>query len=107
MSEKESAEGERKDASPSKEELAARGSAYWSRRAAVDGMVGLAAGFALAWFITPMDAAVIENMSGVRTTMQSLKSSALEIATRPHRYIVRPEYRIVAVCLFFLACFDD
>eukprot|EP01084_Bolivina_argentea_P309857 536011_1 len=53
------------------------------------------AGFALSWLITPMDAAVTENMSGKTTMGKSLKSSFKEILTRPHRYLRRPEYGII------------
>lgn len=66
-----------------------------SKRFASDIGAGMGAAFATAPFITPMDAAVTESMSGRTTIGQSLKSSFKEILTRPHRYMMRPEYRVV------------
>ena len=66
-------------------------------RFAIDTMVATLAGFSLAWYITPMDTAVIRNMRGTMNIPQSLKESFSIIFTKPHQYLMRPEYNIVFV----------
>ena len=75
--------------------MAADGGLPLSKRLTADLGAALGAGFALSWLITPMDAAVTENMSGKSTLGKSLGSSFKEILTRPHRYLRRPEFGII------------
>ena len=42
-----------------------------------------------------MDAAVTASMSGKSTILKSLGESAKSIATAPHRYAMRPEFRVI------------
>eukprot|EP00485_Elphidium_margaritaceum_P004244 CAMPEP_0202696050 /NCGR_PEP_ID=MMETSP1385-20130828/9428_1 /ASSEMBLY_ACC=CAM_ASM_000861 /TAXON_ID=933848 /ORGANISM="Elphidium margaritaceum" /LENGTH=266 /DNA_ID=CAMNT_0049352147 /DNA_START=38 /DNA_END=838 /DNA_ORIENTATION=+ len=65
------------------------------KKLAADIAAALGSGFTLSWFLTPMDAAVTENMSGRRPVKASLMSSFKEIATKPHRYARRPEFGII------------
>eukprot|EP01084_Bolivina_argentea_P258019 434819_1 len=67
------------------------------RRLTVDSIVGIAAGFTLSWFITPLDCAVMESMASSKqiSVFQSLKQSTLSIFTKPHRYIMQPQFGYV------------
>jgi len=55
------------------------------------------AGFSLSWFITPLDGAVMESMSGKSRLTTSLSNSFRQIFTRPHQYVRLPEFRVVAI----------
>ena len=66
----------------------------WKQTVA-DGAAALASGLALSPFITPIDAAVTESMSGKRTIGASLGDSFKTMLLRPHRYFSRPEFRII------------
>eukprot|EP00486_Rosalina_sp_Unknown_P000079 CAMPEP_0201565966 /NCGR_PEP_ID=MMETSP0190_2-20130828/5452_1 /ASSEMBLY_ACC=CAM_ASM_000263 /TAXON_ID=37353 /ORGANISM="Rosalina sp." /LENGTH=53 /DNA_ID=CAMNT_0047984089 /DNA_START=13 /DNA_END=170 /DNA_ORIENTATION=+ len=52
--------------------MAADGGLPLTKRLTADLGAALGAGFALSWLITPMDAAVTENMSGKSTLGKSL-----------------------------------
>ena len=54
----------------------------YGSRYMIDTIVGCFAGFALAWFITPLDVSVMQAMSGTKTMPQSIKSSATTIFTK-------------------------
>jgi len=65
-------------------------------RLAVDSVVGVSAGFALSWFITPMDCAVMESMATHKTTVTSaLRQSLGQIISAPHRYMASPQFKYV------------
>lgn len=64
-------------------------------RLVIDNSVAALAGFSLAWLITPMDAAVMESMSGKNTLTGSLKSSAKQIFSSPFTYLKSPQYKYV------------
>ena len=72
-------------------------SPFPSQRLWVDSIVGTTAGFALSWFITPMDCAVMESMASQKqiTVVQSLRNSLSTIITRPHKYMIKPEFSYV------------
>eukprot|EP00483_Globobulimina_turgida_P004591 UN04600 len=70
------------------------------RRLVVDSVVGITAGFALSWFITPMDCAVMESMASMASSkrisvVSSLKQSIYQIFTKPHRYMFLPQFGYV------------
>eukprot|EP01084_Bolivina_argentea_P182256 314674_1 len=66
-------------------------------RLSVDTGVGMLAGFALSWFITPMDSAVMESMASQKqiTVMSSLRRSAIRIFTKPYQYMKLPQFGYV------------
>eukprot|EP01084_Bolivina_argentea_P160282 279141_1 len=64
-------------------------------RFAGDLLASGAVGFVLSWFITPMDSAITENMSGKATMKRSLQRSLQTIFTRPHQYMMKPAFGIV------------
>lgn len=64
-------------------------------RLGVDTAVGLLAGFSLSYFITPMDQAVIQQMSGKATMGQSLRTSGLHILSNPVSYACTPQFYYV------------
>lgn len=66
-----------------------------THRLLIDTAVGGFAGFSLAWFITPMDQAVMESMSGKKTLIGSLKSSGRDIFKTPFKYVRSPQYGYV------------
>jgi len=53
------------------------------------------AGFALSFLIAPMDVAVTQSMAGGASITGSLGQSLKQIITRPHQYMIRPEFRII------------
>jgi hypothetical protein len=55
------------------------------------GVAGLA-GFTLGWFITPIDQAVMQRMSGTATLNDSLLKSGKQILTKPVSYAKSPQY---------------
>jgi len=62
----------------------------------IDSIVAGFAGFALSWFITPMDGAVMEKMSGIKPSIQSsLKDSFKTILTKPIKYAKLPQFGYV------------
>lgn len=65
-------------------------------RLIIDGIVGTTAGFTLTWFITPMDAAVMESMSGKASLFKSLSGSFKTILKSPASYLRRPAFGFVA-----------
>jgi len=68
----------------------------YASRLAVDSIVGVAAGFALSWFITPMDRAVMESMATHKITVRhALRKSLRQIISAPHRYMVSPQFKYV------------
>ena len=70
-------------------------SGQW-RRLLVDSVVGVTAGFALSWIITPMDCAVMESMAHQQTTVRSsLTVAARQIVSKPHRYMRLPQFKYV------------
>eukprot|EP00485_Elphidium_margaritaceum_P024296 CAMPEP_0202712924 /NCGR_PEP_ID=MMETSP1385-20130828/47569_1 /ASSEMBLY_ACC=CAM_ASM_000861 /TAXON_ID=933848 /ORGANISM="Elphidium margaritaceum" /LENGTH=273 /DNA_ID=CAMNT_0049373117 /DNA_START=41 /DNA_END=862 /DNA_ORIENTATION=- len=67
------------------------------RRLLVDTFVGITAGFTLSWFITPLDSAVMDSMASSKqvTITSSLRDSMKQICTRPHRYLMQPQFGYV------------
>ncbi|ETO27463.1 hypothetical protein RFI_09670 [Reticulomyxa filosa] len=68
----------------------------FTHRILIDIFVSFLAGFFLSWFITPMDAAVIESMSG-KTTLLSSLSTSIKQMTKPYQYMRLLEFGVVVV----------
>jgi hypothetical protein len=66
-------------------------------RMGVDALSAGAAGALVAPIITMIDKGIIENASGRRTLIASLKESARELLLRPHRFVASKPFALIFV----------
>lgn len=66
-------------------------------RVGVDAMAAGAAGILVAPIITMIDKGIIENASGRNTLGDSLKKSALDLLSRPHRFVGSKPFVLIFV----------
>ncbi len=54
-----------------------------------------AASFCVAPFITVIDRSIIQNASGAKPLRQGLTEGFIEVFTKPHRFVQRPEFLMI------------
>lgn len=86
-----------------KEAAAQDGKREWNTsklglRMGVDAVSAGAAGILVAPIITMIDKGIIENASGRNTLGESLKKSAVELLSKPHRFVGSKPFVLIFVC---------
>jgi hypothetical protein len=67
-------------------------------RVGADALAAASAGVLVAPVITMIDKGIIENASGRNTLGESLKKSAGELLTKPHRFVASKPFLLIFVC---------